>query len=113
MFMCISTMAAAGLGNTISDALGLGLAVYVERGCLWLGLHPPNMTPAQMEMKSSKRSASLVRFFSCGMLITFIYYVFMLQGRLVGITIGCLIGMFPLLFMDTKPSHTKAAIKDE
>lgn len=29
------------------------------------------------------------------------------QGRIIGITVGCLVGMFPLLFMDRK------AIEDE
>ncbi|XP_075149515.1 transmembrane protein 65 isoform X2 [Haematobia irritans] len=86
-FMCISTMAAAGLGNTISDVLGIGSAYYVERGCEILGLRPPDLTPVQMEMKSSRRAAN--------------------YGRIIGITVGCLVGMFPLLFMDRK------AIEDE
>ncbi|XP_037807487.1 uncharacterized protein LOC119600955 [Lucilia sericata] len=86
-FMCISTMAAAGLGNTISDVLGIGSAYYVERGCEYLGLKPPDLTPIQMEMKSSRRAAN--------------------YGRIIGITVGCLVGMFPLLFMDRK------AIEDE
>ncbi|XP_013098758.2 uncharacterized protein LOC106081392 isoform X1 [Stomoxys calcitrans] len=86
-FMCISTMAAAGLGNTISDVLGIGSAYYVERGCEILGLRPPDLTPVQLEMKSSRRAAN--------------------YGRIIGITVGCLVGMFPLLFMDRK------AIEDE
>ncbi|XP_065356554.1 uncharacterized protein LOC135950948 [Calliphora vicina] len=86
-FMCISTMAAAGLGNTISDVLGIGSAFYVERGCEYLGLKPPDLTPIQMEMKSSRKAAN--------------------YGRIIGITVGCLVGMFPLLFMDRK------AIEDE
>lgn len=31
VYMCLSTMAAAALGNTISDIFGLGLASYVEQ----------------------------------------------------------------------------------
>lgn len=61
--MCLSTMAAAGLGNTISDVLGLGLAHYVERGCELAGLRPPKLTPAQMQMSSSRRFASIVSTF--------------------------------------------------
>lgn len=53
-------MAAAGLGNTISDVLGLGLAHYVERFCEFLGLRPPRLTQEQMELKSSRRVASYV-----------------------------------------------------
>lgn len=53
-------MAAAGLGNTISDVLGIGSAYYVERGCEYLGLKPPDLTVIQMEMKSSRRAANYV-----------------------------------------------------
>lgn len=62
MFMCISTMAAAGFGNTISDVLGLGLAHYVERFCEFLGLRPPKLTQEQMELRASRRVASYVSF---------------------------------------------------
>lgn len=62
MYMCISTMAAAGFGNTISDVLGLGLAHYVERFCEFLGLRPPKLTQEQMELRSSRRVASYVSF---------------------------------------------------
>ncbi|XP_055697084.1 uncharacterized protein LOC129798122 isoform X1 [Phlebotomus papatasi] len=81
-YMCLSTMAAAGLGNTISDVVGLGSAVYVERLCEVMGFKVPPLSKFQMEMKESRRSASF--------------------GRILGITIGCLIGMFPLLFIDTE-----------
>ncbi|XP_055902482.1 uncharacterized protein LOC129938768 isoform X2 [Eupeodes corollae] len=81
-FMCISTMAAAGLGNTISDILGIGTAFYVERFCAFLGLRPPDLIPIQMEMKESRRAANL--------------------GRILGITMGCLLGMFPLLFFNNE-----------
>ncbi len=64
MYMCISTMAAAGFGNTISDVLGLGLAHYVERFCEFLGLRPPKLTQEQMELRSSRRVASYVSLFS-------------------------------------------------
>ncbi|XP_059612394.1 transmembrane protein 65 isoform X2 [Phlebotomus argentipes] len=84
-YMCLSTMAAAGLGNTISDVAGLGSAVYVERLCESLGFKVPPLSKFQMEMKESRRSASL--------------------GRILGITIGCLIGMVPLLFIDTEKKH--------
>ncbi|XP_067621444.1 uncharacterized protein [Eurosta solidaginis] len=88
VFMCISTMAAAGLGNTVSDILGIGSAYYVERGCEMMGFRLPDLTPIQMEMKSSRHSANL--------------------GRIVGITIGCLLGMAPLLFMKKKEQSESA-----
>lgn len=58
--MCLSTMAAAGLGNTISDVVGLGSAVYVERLCEVMGFKVPPLSKFQMEMKESRRSASFV-----------------------------------------------------
>ncbi|XP_037927291.1 uncharacterized protein LOC119661858 [Teleopsis dalmanni] len=92
-FMCISTMAAAGLGNTVSDVIGIGSAVYVERGCDYLGFKPPDLTPVQMEMKSSRRAANF--------------------GRIIGITIGCLIGMFPLLFLKPKRNDADSEEKTD
>lgn len=58
--MCLSTMAAAGLGNTISDVMGLGLAHYVEQFCVFMGLHPPQLTAEQIDSKRSRRAMSYV-----------------------------------------------------
>lgn len=93
MFMCISTMAAAGLGNTISDILGIGSAYYIERLSSILGLRPPKLTPHQFEMKKTRRWAN--------------------TGRMFGITLGCLIGMFPLLFIDSKKDSSKDENKED
>jgi hypothetical protein len=60
MFMTLSTMAAAALGNTISDVLGIGSAVYVERLVELIGVRPPDLTPVQLEMKSARRASNLV-----------------------------------------------------
>lgn len=84
LYMCISTMAAAALGNTISDVIGIGSAFYVEKLAEMSGVKPPMLTPIQLEMKSSRRAANI--------------------GRVIGITIGCLLGMCPLLFMKEEPS---------
>nr|CAB3267112.1 transmembrane protein 65-like [Phallusia mammillata] len=78
----ISTMAAAALGNLVSDLFGIGLAGYVEMLCSKLGLPVPDLTPEQMDMTSSRVYSHL--------------------GKAVGITIGCIIGMFPLLFLRKK-----------
>jgi hypothetical protein len=80
--MTISTMAAAALGNTISDVLGIGSAVYVERIVEVIGIRPPDLTPIQMEMKSARRASNF--------------------GRVFGIVVGCLLGMIPLMFMKNK-----------
>ncbi|XP_047581120.1 transmembrane protein 65 isoform X3 [Lutra lutra] len=69
----ISTMAAAALGNLVSDLAGLGLAGYVEALASRLGLSIPDLTPKQVDMWQTR-------------------------GKAVGVTIGCILGMFPLLF---------------
>lgn len=58
----ISTMAAAALGNTISDIIGIGSAYYVERGAEIVGIKPPPLTPIQLEMESSRRAANFVSY---------------------------------------------------
>eukprot|EP00903_Cladosiphon_okamuranus_P015540 g14346.t1 len=77
--MGISTMAAAALGNTISDMAGVGLGGFIESMATKLGLPQPRLSRAQMLLRST-RTASLV-------------------GSAVGVMVGCLIGMFPLMFM--------------
>lgn len=59
-YMCLSTMAAAGLGNTISDVFGIQSASYVERFTEHLGFRAPPLTQFQFSMKSSRRAANLV-----------------------------------------------------
>eukprot|EP00752_Nemacystus_decipiens_P010140 g9036.t1 len=77
--MGISTMAAAALGNTISDVAGVGLGGFIETMATKLGLPQAKLSRAQMLLQST-RTASLV-------------------GSALGVMAGCLIGMFPLLFM--------------
>ncbi|XP_005410996.2 PREDICTED: transmembrane protein 65 isoform X1 [Chinchilla lanigera] len=74
----ISTMAAAALGNLVSDLAGLGLAGYVEALASRLGLSIPDLTPKQVDMWQTRVSTHL--------------------GKAVGVTIGCILGMFPLMF---------------
>ncbi|KAG8441623.1 hypothetical protein GDO86_010710, partial [Hymenochirus boettgeri] len=74
----ISTMAAAALGNLVSDLAGLGLAGYVEALSSRLGLPIPDLTPKQADMWQTRVSAHL--------------------GKAIGVSIGCILGMFPLLF---------------
>ncbi|XP_068094105.1 transmembrane protein 65 isoform X2 [Hyperolius riggenbachi] len=74
----ISTMAAAALGNLVSDLAGLGLAGYVEAISSRLGLPIPDLSPKQADMRQTRVSAHL--------------------GKAIGVAIGCLLGMFPLFF---------------
>lgn len=83
--LVISTMAAAALGNTISDVFGIGSAWYVEYWLARLGMGAlPPLTVEQLEMPSSRIAAN--------------------GGRALGVTIGCLLGMFPLLFFESPKS---------
>lgn len=77
-----STMAAAALGNTFSDGIGVFSGGMVEDMAAKAGFEAPSLSRAQEDLGCTKRAE---RF-----------------GQLFGITAGCLIGMFPLLFMHTK-----------
>uniref|UniRef100_A0A8D0W7F2 Transmembrane protein 65 n=1 Tax=Sus scrofa TaxID=9823 RepID=A0A8D0W7F2_PIG len=68
----------AALGNLVSDLAGLGLAGYVEALASRLGLSIPDLTPKQVDMWQTRVSTHL--------------------GKAVGVTIGCILGMFPLIF---------------
>jgi len=81
----ISTMAAAALGNMISDVAGIGLAGYVEVLAARVGIEEPKLKPAQVTMWQTRFSSHF--------------------GRAIGIVIGCIIGMFPLLFYKQKESE--------
>ncbi|XP_046857641.1 transmembrane protein 65-like isoform X1 [Xenia sp. Carnegie-2017] len=73
----ISTMAAAALGNIVSDVSGLGLAGYVESLTTKLGFEGPQLNSSQLQMTRTVIATNL--------------------GRAFGIVLGCFIGMFPLL----------------
>ncbi|XP_058420893.1 transmembrane protein 65 isoform X2 [Diceros bicornis minor] len=88
----ISTMAAAALGNLVSDLAGLGLAGYVEALASRLGLSIPDLTPKQVDMWQTRLSTHL--------------------GKAVGVTIGCILGMFPLLFLGGGEEDEKLEAKN-
>ncbi|XP_070702941.1 transmembrane protein 65 [Pempheris klunzingeri] len=75
----ISTMAAAALGNLVSDLAGLGLAGYVESLASRLGMQVPDLSPKQVDMWQTRLSSH--------------------TGKGIGVSIGCILGMFPLLFL--------------
>ncbi|CAM9499185.1 unnamed protein product [Discosporangium mesarthrocarpum] len=82
--MGISTMAAAALGNTISDVAGVGLGGFIQDLASKLGLPDPNLSRAQMQLRKTRLAGHV--------------------GCALGVTVGCLIGMFPLLFMPSSDS---------
>jgi len=86
---CLSTMAAAGLGNAVSDVMGIGLADRIERTCgrflAMFGINPPKLTKDQWTQKSVRRTQ--------------------LWSKVICIFIGCILGMCPLLVRDTSAKH--------
>ncbi|CAI5743058.1 unnamed protein product [Peronospora destructor] len=85
----ISSMAAAGIGNTISDIAGLGLGNVIEDFCTRLGLPVQSLTNEQMLLKQTRLAK--------------------MAGSSVGVTIGCLLGMMPLLFLQTRDKDNNPA----
>jgi hypothetical protein len=78
----ISTMCAAAIGNIVSDVAGVMMGTVIEDWCaLYLNLPQPNLTQAQRTLRSVRMAGQ----FGCG----------------AGIVIGCIIGMFPLMFIDS------------
>eukprot|EP01012_Entosiphon_sulcatum_P020556 TRINITY_DN2548_c0_g1_i4.p1 TRINITY_DN2548_c0_g1~~TRINITY_DN2548_c0_g1_i4.p1 ORF type:complete len:244 (+),score=24.12 TRINITY_DN2548_c0_g1_i4:435-1166(+) len=75
----LSVLASAALGNTLSDVSALGLGSMVETAANKLGLPQPNMSYEQSHLPITRR---FVKF-----------------GQLLGIIIGCILGMFPLLLL--------------
>ncbi|KAL0120520.1 hypothetical protein PUN28_008327 [Cardiocondyla obscurior] len=72
----ISTMAAAALGNTVSDVIGIGSVHYVEMFAQKVGFEAPKLTLGQLNLPRTRIAANV--------------------GRVIGVTIGCLIGMTPI-----------------
>lgn len=92
--LAISTMAAAALGNLVSDLAGIGCSGYVETLASRFQSNSsrrnqvPRLRAAQMTMKRTIWASNF--------------------GRAIGIAVGCLLGMFPLLFLpNRKPEATK------
>lgn len=86
-------MGAAALGNTISDILGIGSAFYVERLANRIGFRPPKLSPIQLDMSCSRNSAN--------------------AGRVLGVTLGCLLGMCPLFFRKNKQKEKEKEMEKE
>lgn len=86
----LTTMASAGLGNWLSDTIGLGLGDVIERSAAKMGLSNGGLSPAQERMQIAKMTT--------------------LGGKLIGITLGCFAGMVPLLFL--KPAKVEIAKED-
>ncbi|TKR70543.1 hypothetical protein L596_022557 [Steinernema carpocapsae] len=81
LYMGISIMAAAGVGNIVSNIMGLGMFHYVETAVSYFGIKPPRLNAKQMNNKSVRVFTNLARY--------------------LGLFVGCFLGMTPLLFIDS------------
>ncbi len=94
----LTTMCAAGVGNVISDMLGVFAAGPIESTLRNVGVQGPGLSPRQMQMTSVLSAKYL--------------------GSAVGVGLGAAVGMFPLLWPEDKRlwlkrSERKAATPDE
>jgi len=84
----ISTMAAAALGNTISKIIRIhALHKMLARAATILRLPDPHLTLYQNKCQSVRKAR--------------------IYGSMFGMTAGCLIGMMPLLWMDSERKQVK------
>ncbi|KAI6651023.1 Transmembrane protein 65-like [Oopsacas minuta] len=88
MALGIGTMTAAAIGNILADMCSVGIADRVENLFVSMGLPALNLTVAQTKLRATKLAV--------------------LWGRVLGILVGCTLGMAPLLF--TKSSNNVETI---
>ena len=88
----ISAMAAAGLGNTLSDIVGIQAGGAIEALSDRMGIKDPNLTREQLKSKSMR--------------------MWTILASMLGITLGCLLGMLPLLFMNNDKDQALRLIFD-
>ncbi|KAF6248354.1 hypothetical protein COO60DRAFT_1707102 [Scenedesmus sp. NREL 46B-D3] len=81
----LSSMAAAGLGNTIADVVGINISHTIEQKFKGMQQMAPQLTKPQMKLPQTKRAAWL--------------------GCALGMAVGCLLGLTPLLFFGDDSHH--------
>lgn len=79
----ISTMAAAALGNGVSNVIGMGAHGTIERFISKLGVPNPHLTPAQLRTPR--------------------VHLLKVSAGAIGVFVGCCLGMTPLLFIGGEP----------
>jgi len=75
----LSALAAAGLGNLVSDVVGIQASTVIENVAA-KRLPEPGLSPAQLGTSSARVAVAV--------------------ASMIGISIGCVLGMCPLLFME-------------
>jgi hypothetical protein len=77
----LSTLACAAMANTFADVFGISVGNTVEAWTGRLGFPQANLTPEQTALPAVRKISML--------------------AASIGIFIGCIIGMTPLMFIDT------------
>jgi hypothetical protein len=85
VYLGLSTLSAAAMGQACSDVAGILFGDTVERAATKLGLPSAGLTLDQRRLAVSKRVA--------------------LAGSCLGVMCGCCLGMVNLLFIDTGRAH--------
>lgn len=80
VYLGLPTLAAAAMGQVLSDTCGVACGGTIEALCLKLGLPLPGLTDAQLRLGITKRVSIL--------------------GGICGVILGCFIGMLNLLVVD-------------
>ncbi|KCV68078.1 hypothetical protein H696_05330 [Fonticula alba] len=83
VFLGISTLASAALGNALANVTGIAFGQVIESALNRLGVPDPKMSAQQLASATAARYRRV--------------------GNVFGILVGCLLGMMPLLFMNTEP----------
>jgi len=85
VYFSLSTMAAAAIGNTISDCAGIFSGGAVESLAAKFGVEEPYLAREQRQMRVTK--------------------VWQYAGQVIGIVIGCTLGCCPLLWLDPEAAQ--------
>ncbi|KAI8470940.1 MAG: hypothetical protein J3K34DRAFT_385059 [Monoraphidium minutum] len=85
----LSSMAAAGLGNCVADVVGINISHSIERRTKGSKFLASGLSAVQKKLSAVQRAKGL--------------------GCAVGMATGCLLGLVPLLFIDTEAAHSAQA----
>ena len=91
VYLGLTTLGAAALGNLVSDICGIGFSGTIDAAAGKLGLPDPKLTRAQEQ-------APRIRWIR-------------ILASMIGITLGGILGMFPLLFNKQHDHHLLAVFR--
>ncbi len=83
----LSTLAAAGFGNLISDVVGVVSGQSIEAGVARMGVHAPQLSAAQNALRVTQLTK--------------------VTAGSIGVAVGCLIGMAPLMVIRNRKQATR------